>query len=91
MNAPAGRARSAYVVDFGRARVLVTAPEGLKDLFPNAAPPAMPYVAGFTIVADVDAALRFFAEARVPVDQHRDGFFIGPENACGVSIRFEHR
>jgi hypothetical protein len=79
-----------FVVELGRSRVIVVAPEHLGDVVPGAAPPALPFLAGFTVATESLAkARRVLTDAAVPFADHRGRLVVGAENAFGSAVLFE--
>jgi hypothetical protein len=78
-----------FVIDLGRGRLIVVAPERLAALIPNAVPPTLPYLAGFTLTVDdlgqPGAVLR---EAGVPVIEHDGRVIVAAQDACGCAVLF---
>jgi len=71
----------------GRARFLGT--EALRREFPDIAPPALPWAAGFTMSCpDIAATRRFLRNSDLSWHDGGDRMWIGPDDACGAVVAF---
>jgi len=77
------------IVDLGLSRIVVTAPGSLSKVIPDATIPAMPFLAGFTLVADLDKTQGFLDTHAIPYSQHNGRLIVGPAEACGTTILFD--
>lgn len=79
-----------FVIDLGRARLVVVAPEDLNGVIPNARPPTVPYFAGFTVAVDDLARPRaVLKEATVPFAEAGGRLIVGATDAFGSAVLFE--
>jgi len=78
-----------FVVDLGRGRLIVVAPEHLSALIPGAVPPCLPYLAGFTVKVDDLAQPRDVLRASdVPFIEAKDRVIIAATDAFGCAVLF---
>lgn len=80
-----------YIIDLGYSRVIVTAPAFINEIIQGCIPPALPYLAGFTVAAtDLDVVRKLLRDNRVSYLEH-DGRLIVPSvEACGSAVLFEN-
>jgi catechol 2,3-dioxygenase-like lactoylglutathione lyase family enzyme len=78
------------IVDLGTARLIITAPDCLREVLPGVAAPAIPFLAGFTVVANLSDAAAFFEQRAVDFQTCGGRLFIAPGDACGAAILFEN-
>jgi hypothetical protein len=79
-----------WVVDLGASRVVVVDPQDLETILPDAIPPVLPWLAGFTVaVARLDPARRVLEDAAVPFREHDGRLIVAPRDACGSAVLFE--
>ena len=77
-------------IGLGRSDVLVTDTLGLRDILPGIEPPTLPWLAGFTVAANLARSTAFLVRrgiACVHVDGH---LVVAPDRAHGAAIRFRH-
>lgn len=86
---PVDRRGSVYVMDLGEARLLVVDRDNLGTLLPGESAPTLPYLAGFTVTADIERATEFFRGADIPFDSHDDRLIVSGRDACGSAVVFE--
>jgi hypothetical protein len=78
------------VVDLGRSRVVVVAPDHLGDVIPDCVPPALPFLAGFTVAADsLEQSRAHLRKAGVPFREHGGRLVVSPAHGCGSAVIFE--
>jgi hypothetical protein len=83
---PEGRV---FMIDLELAKIMVTDPNGLGQLLPGVAAPVLPFLAGFSVEADLDAARRLFGDNEVPYDDYGACLIVAPDQCGGTAIRFE--
>jgi hypothetical protein len=76
-------------IELAFSRVIITTPGTLPEIIPNPAIPAMPFLAGFTLAADLEKTRSFLNTHAIPYDSHKDRLIVGPAEACGTSILFD--
>ena len=78
-----------FVIDLGRARLIVVAPAQLSALIPGAVPPCLPYLAGFTVRVDDLAKPRDVLRAGgVPFIEAKDRVIVAAQDAFGCAVLF---
>jgi hypothetical protein len=78
------------VLELGRSRVILVAPEHLGEVVPDCVPPTLPFLAGFTVTtADLGAARRWLIAADVPFREHAGRLAVPPDAGCGSAVLFE--
>jgi catechol 2,3-dioxygenase-like lactoylglutathione lyase family enzyme len=78
------------IVDLGHSRIVVVSPGHLGAVIPGAAPPTLPFLAGFTVATEsVDNARKILGEADVPFVEHGGRVIVAAEHAFGSAILFE--
>jgi catechol 2,3-dioxygenase-like lactoylglutathione lyase family enzyme len=84
------RQSDAFVVDIGRARLIVVAPKHLTALIPGAVPPTLPYLAGFTVrVDDLDKPRAVLRDAKLPFQEAGKRVIVSAADAFGCAVLFE--
>jgi hypothetical protein len=78
-----------HVLDLGRSRVTVVSPDRLDDVVPGCVPPTLPFLAAFTVAADLVAARGALKKGGVPFGEHGGRLIVVPEDACGSAVLFE--
>jgi catechol 2,3-dioxygenase-like lactoylglutathione lyase family enzyme len=85
----ARQAGELHVLDLGYSRVIVVAPEDLGAVVPGAVPPALPFLAGFTVAGNLDRARAHLNNAKIPLREHGGRLVVAPEHGCGSAVLFE--
>lgn len=78
-----------YVIDLGQARLVVVGRRNLTTVLPGEAAPTAPYLAGFTVTADVDQAAAFLVRREIPFQDHDGRLVVSGREACGSAVVFE--
>ncbi|HEY4199192.1 MAG TPA: VOC family protein [Devosiaceae bacterium] len=86
---PVTREGKVLMIDLGLARMLVTDRQSLGQLLPTAVAPVLPFLAGFSVAADIEMARRHFGESGIIYEDHGASLIVGPGQCGGTSIRFE--
>lgn len=76
-------------IGLGLSDVLVTNLLGLRELLPGVKPPTLPWLAGFTVTADLSVTRSYLDRRGVAYQEVDDCLVILPENACGSAVRFQ--
>ncbi len=79
----------ALVIDMGQSRVLVTDAEGLGAILPGEVPPAMPFLAGFTVSADLKRTADYLLGEGIAFELVGPRLMIPARDACGTAVLFE--
>jgi glyoxalase-like protein len=77
-----------HVIDLGEARLVVVDRDNLSALLPGESAPTLPYLAGFTVTADVDHAAKFLRGADIPFDSHDGRLVVSGRDARGSAVIF---
>jgi catechol 2,3-dioxygenase-like lactoylglutathione lyase family enzyme len=85
----AGRRGPLYVIDLGETRLVVVGCQNLALVVPGEAAPTTPYLAGFTVTADVDQAAAFLRRQEIPFRVHDARIVVSARDACGSAVVFE--
>jgi hypothetical protein len=88
---PAERDGPAKRLRLGRSDIVITDPKGLGDLLPYPKIPALPFLAGFTLAADLRTTREYLAGQRIPADAMGETLVVGPAWAGGTFVRFSDR
>lgn len=84
------REGDARVIDLGRARLIVVAPQHLATLIPGVASPVLPYLAGFTVtVEDLAQPRRILNTAAIPFAEQDGRLIVAAGDAFGCAVLFE--
>jgi hypothetical protein len=84
---PAGNLR---IIDLGHSRVVVVVPNQLDDVIPDCVPPALPFLAGFTVaVSSIEQTRAHLRKAGVPFREHGGRLVVSPAHGCGSAVIFE--
>lgn len=78
-----------HVIDLEEARLVVIGCPDLATVLPGEAAPATPYLAGFTVTANVDHAAAFLGRQEIPFRVHNGRIVISGRDACGCAVLFE--
>jgi catechol 2,3-dioxygenase-like lactoylglutathione lyase family enzyme len=78
-----------YVIDLGETRLVVVGCQNLALVVPGEAAPTTPYLAGFTVTADVDQAAAFLRRQEIPFRVHDARIVVSARDACGSAVVFE--
>jgi hypothetical protein len=78
-----------HVIDLGEARLVVVSCQDLTMILPGEAAPAAPYLAGFTVTADMDQAQAFLHRQGIPFHRHDGRIVVSARDACGSAVVFE--
>lgn len=84
-----GRRGPLHVVDLGEARLVVVSQADLAMILPGEVAPTAPYLAGFTVTADVDRAAAFLQSRATPFRSHDGRLIVSGRDACGSAVVFE--
>jgi hypothetical protein len=84
-----GMAARNGVIDLGRSRVIIIDPHGLEGLMPGETPPTLPFLAGFTVSADLARAAEVLKQAGIAMRQVGERLMVSARDACGAAILFE--
>lgn len=78
------------LLDLGHTRVVVVDPAMLGRLVPGFRPPALPFVAGFTVATThMDTTRAVLRASEIPFIENDGRLVVGPEHACGSAVLFE--
>jgi hypothetical protein len=78
-----------YIVELGDSRLVVVSCQNLTTVLPGEAAPTSPYLAGFTVTADVDLAAEFLRRQKIPFQSQDDRVVVSGRDACGSAVVFE--
>jgi hypothetical protein len=78
-----------YVIDLGEARLVVVDRQGLGGMLLNESAPTLPYMAGFTVSADLEYATEFMERSKIAFSMHDGRLIISAREACGSAVVFE--
>jgi hypothetical protein len=78
-----------YVIDFGEARLVVVSCRDLATVLPGEVVPTAPYLAGFTVIADVDQAAAFLRRQEIAFHGYNGRIVVSGRDACGSAVVFE--
>lgn len=78
-----------YVIDLGEARLVVVDPESLSAALPGESIPTLPYLAGFTVTADVDHVAELLRHRKITYLDHGGRIIVSARDACGSAVVFE--
>jgi hypothetical protein len=77
------------IVDLGCARVVVVTPDHLEDVLPGHAAPTLPFLAGFSVAADLSVTAAWLRRQSVDFEIYGGRLLIGAGDASGTGILFE--
>ncbi|UUZ96590.1 hypothetical protein LJK87_21240 [Paenibacillus sp. P25] len=78
-----------YILNLGYSRVIVVSPEHMERLLPGCFPPALPFLAGFTVaVTDLHTTRNLLTVNQIPFIEHGERLIVRPEDACGSAVLF---
>jgi catechol 2,3-dioxygenase-like lactoylglutathione lyase family enzyme len=77
------------IVDLGATRLVVTDPDHLGEVLPGQAAPILPFLAGFTVAADLAAATSVLRRNGIGFKIHGDRIIVDARDACGSAALFE--
>jgi hypothetical protein len=77
------------VIELGRARVAVVDSDHLEEVLPGTVAPTLPFLAGFTVQADLAQAAGWLERKGVPFRWHGERILIGARDACGSAVLLE--
>ena len=84
------RSGNRWVVNPGYSRVVVVAPEQLAEVIPGCEPPAIPFLAGFTVAtASLDRTRELLNKNCIPFHENGERLIVRPEDARGCAVLFE--
>ncbi|SDR55187.1 Glyoxalase-like domain-containing protein [Rhizobiales bacterium GAS113] len=86
---PVDRRGPLCVIDLGETRLVVVSCKNLTTLLPGEAAPTAPYLAGFTVTADVDQAAAFLRRQHIPFQGHDGRIIVSGRDASGSAVVFE--
>jgi hypothetical protein len=86
---PLRRSGNLRVVDLGSVRIVVTAPDHLGEVLPGQVAPTLPFLAGFTVKADLAAAAEVLRRNGVGFETHGDRIIVDARDGCGSGVLFE--
>lgn len=75
-------------LELGRSDIVITDMKGLADLLPNPKVPVLPFLAGFTLAADLETTRDYLSRQQISADATGEMLVVGPEWAGGTSVRF---
>jgi hypothetical protein len=78
-----------HVIDLEEARLVVISCQDLAMVLPGEVAPTAPYLAGFTVTADVDQAAAFLHRQEIPFRGHNGRIVVSRRDACGSAVVFE--
>jgi hypothetical protein len=78
-----------HVIDLGETRLVVVSCQNLTTVLPGEAAPTAPYLAGFTVTADVDQAGDCLRRQKIPFQAHNGRIVVSGRDACGSAVIFE--
>ncbi|MBS0222732.1 MAG: VOC family protein [Proteobacteria bacterium] len=85
---PAERGGRIRRLKLGSSDIVITDPKGLVDLLPNPKVPILPFLAGFTLAADLEMTADYLDGRRISADAIGEMLVVGPAWAGGTFIRF---
>jgi catechol 2,3-dioxygenase-like lactoylglutathione lyase family enzyme len=77
------------IIDLGLARIIVLHPDNLADVLPGDAAPTLPFLAGFTVTADLALTADFLGRQNVAFVIHDGRLLVSARDACGCAVLFE--
>jgi hypothetical protein len=77
------------IIDLGTSRIVVIGPDHLGAVVPGFAAPTYPFLAGFTVAADMDAARRVLSGQAVDFKVHDGRIVVQGHDAAGAAVLFE--
>lgn len=77
------------IIDLGLARIVVVHPKHLEDVMPGHVAPTVPFLAGFTITANLVAAADVLNHQGVGFQEYGGRILIRARDACGSAVLFE--
>jgi Glyoxalase-like domain len=86
---PVERRGDLYVIDLGEARLVVVDRRNLRAVLPGESVPTLPYLAGFTVTANVDHVAEFLRRERIAFLEHGGRVIVSARDACGSAVVFE--
>lgn len=85
------RVGAAAVIKLAFSKVIIVDPTSLPDIVPGQLLPTTPFLAGFTVAAELNKTRAFFDSSNIPYSLHGDRLVVGSAEACGTTILFEAR
>jgi len=86
---PVDRRGPLRVMALGEARLIVVGSRDLPAVLPGESVPTTPYMAGFTVIADLDQATALLHRQEIPFHHHDGRMVVSGRGACGSAIVFE--
>ncbi|GGD60496.1 VOC family protein [Paenibacillus nasutitermitis] len=80
---------SSYILNLGYSSVRVISPENMGDILPGRLPPALPFLAGFTVaVTDLHTTRNVLTDNQIPFVDNGERLIVRSEDACGSAVLF---
>ncbi len=76
--------------EFGKSRIVIASPDHLQNILPGHAPPAVPFLAGFSVAAHLDVTRRLLEERAIDFQIHEKRVLVRAEDAHGAAVLFEN-
>jgi hypothetical protein len=86
---PVRQAGHLRIIDLGLARVIVVPPKHLEDVIPGHFAPMVPFLAGFTITANLTTAANLLKQRCIGFEEYGDRILVHARDACGSAVLFE--
>jgi len=86
---PVDRRGPLSIVDLGLARIIVLHPDHLEEVLPGDTASTLPFLAGFTVTADLALTASVLEHQAIAFQLHRDRILVNARDACGSAVLFE--
>jgi hypothetical protein len=81
-----------FTIDLGHSKIIVIAVEHLAGIIPNYAPPAIPFMAAFTVeTSDLQLTRNVLLKNDVPFTEMGRHIIVNPDHAGGCAVIFKVR
>jgi hypothetical protein len=77
------------MIDLGLSRILVVAADHVQDVLPGNTAPMLPFLAGFTVSADLSLVREVLMERQVGFQTHDGRILVNASNGYGACVLFE--
>jgi Glyoxalase-like domain len=86
---PVHKRDALHIIELELSRIVVLSPDHLQEVLPGHAAPTVPFLAGFTISADVNITKQALKERAIDFQIHERRILISAKDAYGAAVLFE--